>query len=130
MTGIPVEPEFAKPVDRAAVLAEYGLRDDVPLLLVAAGTLGLSPALAVARRLLELDRPFQALVLCGKNEGLRADMEALLAGRGDKFRTLGYSPDMPRLMGAASLLLSKPGGMTTAESLARGLPMVTYWPGQ
>ncbi|HVQ19647.1 MAG TPA: glycosyltransferase, partial [Terrimicrobiaceae bacterium] len=41
---------------------------------------------------------------------------------------LGYTREMPDLLGAATLLLSKPGGMTTAESLARGLPMVILDP--
>jgi processive 1,2-diacylglycerol beta-glucosyltransferase len=97
-------------------------------LLVAAGTLGLSPAVAVVRRLLQLDRDFQAIVLCGKNAELRADVEALVAGREDRFRVEGFTNDMPELMGAASLLLSKPGGLTTAEALARGLPMVILDP--
>jgi processive 1,2-diacylglycerol beta-glucosyltransferase len=35
---------------------------------------------------------------------------------------------MPDLLGASTLLLSKPGGLTTAEALARGLPMVILDP--
>ena len=41
---------------------------------------------------------------------------------------LGFTGEMPDLLGAATLLLSKPGGVTTAEALARGLPMVILDP--
>lgn len=128
VAGIPVEPEFALPVDRAAVLQRYGLQPDRPTLLIAGGTLGLGPAKAVVRRLLQLDRNFQAIVVCGKNDELRRDIRELITGREDRFRVLGYTKEMPDLLGAATLLLSKPGGLTTAEALARGLPMVVLDP--
>jgi processive 1,2-diacylglycerol beta-glucosyltransferase len=128
VTGIPLEPDFARPVDKAAVLREIGLNPERPTLLVAGGALGLSPALAVTRRLLQLDRDFQAVLVCGKNEDLRRDIGELVAGREDRFRVMGYTDRMPDLMGAATLLLSKPGGLTTAEALARGLPMVILDP--
>lgn len=128
VTGIPLEPEFAQPVDRAAVLKSLDLNPDLPTLLVAGGALGLSPAVAVARRLRQLNRNFQAIIVCGKNEDLRRDIGELLAGREDRFRVLGYTDKMPDLMGAATLLLSKPGGLTTAEALSRGLPMVVLDP--
>lgn len=128
VTGIPLEPEFSRPVDRSAVLREFGLSPDRPTLLVAGGALGLSPALAVVRRLLALDRNFQAVIVCGRNEELARDIGQLVAGREDRFRVLGYTDRMPDLMGSATLLLSKPGGLTTAEALARGLPMVVLDP--
>jgi processive 1,2-diacylglycerol beta-glucosyltransferase len=128
VTGIPVEPEFALPVDKDAVLRKHGLQPGRPTLLLAAGTLGLSPAMAVVKRLLLLKREFQAIVLCGKNEELRKDMESLAAGREEQFKVLGFTNDMPELMAAATLLLSKPGGLTTAEALSRGLPMVILDP--
>lgn len=128
VTGIPVEPEFLQPVDAAAVLTRHGLRPNRPTLLVAGGTLGLSPATAVVRRLLQLDRDFQAIIVCGKNEELRADVTQLVQDRPNDFRVLGFTNEMPDLMGAATMLLSKPGGMTTAEALARGLPMMILDP--
>jgi processive 1,2-diacylglycerol beta-glucosyltransferase len=128
VTGIPVEPEFLQPVDRAAVLARHGLRADRPTLLVAGGALGLSPATAVVRRLLQVDRDFQAVIVCGRNEELRAEVTQLVQDRSEDFRVYGYTNEMPELMGAATMLLSKPGGMTTAEALARGLPMMILDP--
>lgn len=128
VTGIPLEPEFTQPVDKAAVLKSMNLHPERPTLLVAGGALGLSPAMAVVRRLLQLNRDFQAIIVCGKNEDLRVDIEELVAGHEDRFRVLGYTSKMPDLMGAATLLLSKPGGLTTAEALARGLPMVILDP--
>lgn len=128
VTGIPVEPEFAQPVDKAAVLQRHGLQPGLPTLLIAGGALGLSPAVAVVRRLLQLDREFQAVIVCGRNEQLQRDIEELIGDRKDRFKVLGYTSDMPDLMGAATLLLSKPGGLTTAEALARGLPMVVLDP--
>lgn len=128
VTGIPIDARFTQPVDRAAVLRSHDLDPDKPMLLIAGGALGLSPATAVVKRLLKLDREFQAVIACGKNSELRKEIEALVAGKEDRFKVLGFTKEMPSLLGAATLLLSKPGGLTTAEALARGLPMVILDP--
>ena len=128
VTGIPVEPAFAHEVDAAAVLTRHGLQPDRPTLLVAGGALGLSPATAVVRQLLQLKANFQAIIVCGRNQEMQDEVSALVADRPGDFCVLGYTPEMPDLMGAATILLSKPGGMTTAEALARGLPMVVLDP--
>jgi processive 1,2-diacylglycerol beta-glucosyltransferase len=128
VTGIPVEPAFAREVDAAAVLKRHGLQPDRPTLLVAGGALGLSPATAVVRQLLQLKANFQAIIVCGRNQEMQDEVSALVADRPGDFCVLGYTPEMPDLMGAATILLSKPGGMTTAEALARGLPMVVLDP--
>ena len=110
VTGIPVEPEFSTPVDREAVLKRHRLDPAKPTLLVAGGTLGLSPASAVVRRLLQLDRDFQAIVVCGRNEELKKEIEALTSSQRDRFQVIGFTAEMPDLLGASTLLLSKPGG--------------------
>ena len=128
ITGIPVDPEFAMPVDAAAVLLRHGLKPGRPTLLIAGGALGMSPASAVVRQILQLDRDFQAIIVCGRNEEMLAEISALVKDRPDDFRVFGYTTEVSDFMAVASILLSKPGGMTTAEALARGLPMVILDP--
>ena len=128
ITGIPVDPEFAMPVDAAAVLLRHGLKPGRPTLLIAGGALGMSPASAVVRQILQLDRDFQAIIVGGRTEEMLAEISALVKDRPDDFRVFGYTTEVSDFMAVASILLSKPGGMTTAEALARGLPMVILDP--
>ena len=128
VTGIPVESEFGAPVDVNAVLERHGLQPGRPTILVAGGALGMSPATAVVRQLLQLERDFQAIIVCGKNEEMQTEIVELLKDRPADFRVLGYTEHMPDFMSIASILLSKPGGMTTAEAVACGLPMMILDP--
>ena len=128
VTGIPVEPEFGNPVDVKAVLERHGLQPGRPTILLVAGALGMSPATAVVRQLLQVDRDFQAIIVCGRNEEMQNEIVELLKDRPSDFRVLGYSKDMSDFMSVASILLSKPGGMTTAEAVACGLPMMILDP--
>jgi processive 1,2-diacylglycerol beta-glucosyltransferase len=128
ITGIPVEPDFGKPVDVDAVLRRHGLQPGRPTFLVVGGALGLSPATAVVRQLLNLDRDFQAVIVCGRNEEMQDDIVQLVKSRPGDFRVLGFTKEIAELMAASTMILSKPGGMTTAEALARGLPMMILDP--
>jgi processive 1,2-diacylglycerol beta-glucosyltransferase len=82
----------------------------------------------VVRQLLNLDRDFQAVIVCGRNEEMQDDIVKLVKSRPGDFRVLGYTKEIPQLMAASTMILSKPGGMTTAEALARGLPMMILDP--
>lgn len=128
VTGIPVEPEFGASVDVNAVLERHGLEAGRPTVLVAGGALGMSPATAVVRQLLQVERDFQTIIVCGKNEEMQNEIVELLKDRPADFRVLGYTKDMADFMSVATILLSKPGGMTTAEAVACGLPMMILDP--
>jgi len=83
----------------------------------------------VAEILVELDkvgRPFQTVVVTGRNQELRRE----LAGMDRKHPThvLGFASNMHELMAVADLIISKPGGLTTSEALALGKPLLILNP--
>lgn len=128
VSGIPVSPLFCAPNDAAATLAMYALRPDVPILLLSAGTAGITSVAHIVERLLRLNVEAQTVVVCGRNEQLRREIDVLVAPQAERFRVLGYTLDMPHLMRVASLFIGKPGGLSAAECMAAGLPMVIVEP--
>jgi processive 1,2-diacylglycerol beta-glucosyltransferase len=126
--GIPVRLDLAEPVDEVEVRRSFGLRPDVPVILVSAGAAGGPYTLNVVRQALRMSQPCQAVVVCGRNAELKQDVEALVAGREDDFVVLGYTTRMSELMRVASLFVGKPGGLSSSECMAAGLPMVIVNP--
>lgn len=127
VSGIPIDPLFSVRYDRAGLRRAYGLEPDMRTLLVSAGAMGVGPAEAIVSRLLQLRHKVQTVVVCGKSEELRSSIVAALKGR-PGFHVFGYSERMHELMQMADLFIGKPGGLTTAEALASGLPMVITAP--
>jgi processive 1,2-diacylglycerol beta-glucosyltransferase len=133
VSGIPIDPAFGPIEDRAALRAEAGFDPKRPLFLISGGALGVSPAAGVLEGLSRLQHPAQAIVICGKKPELQAslekqarEIEASIPGL--KFKILGYTDEMHRWMQMSDLFIGKPGGLTTAESLASGLPMMIVAP--
>jgi processive 1,2-diacylglycerol beta-glucosyltransferase len=133
VSGIPIDPVFCEQKDRAALREKQGVRKDLPMLLVSAGALGVSAAGRIAEVLGQLARPAQIVVICGRNEKLRQDVLDQLNRHPEPvahlhFRVLGYTTEMDEWMKSADLYIGKPGGLTTAEAMSCGLPMVIYQP--
>jgi processive 1,2-diacylglycerol beta-glucosyltransferase len=124
VSGIPVDPVFGEPVDRAAVLAKYQLDPERPILVLSAGVVGGGPVRAMVEQLMLLRSNAQSVVICGRNDELRREIEALVVAQAENFRILGFTNDMPNLMKVATLFIGKPGGLTASEVMAAGVPMV------
>jgi processive 1,2-diacylglycerol beta-glucosyltransferase len=128
VSGIPVRPGLGDAVDREAVLRRYGLRPDRPTLLISAGAAGGAYTQTIVQQTLRMRNDFQAVVVCGRNDQLKSQIEGLVAFNRDRYRVLGYTNDMPDLMRTASLFVGKPGGLSSSECMAAGLPMVLIHP--
>ncbi|MCA0296269.1 MAG: glycosyltransferase [Actinobacteria bacterium] len=126
-SGIPVRSGLTGPMDGGAVRASFGLRPDVPVVLISAGAAGGSYTLQVVRQAMRMTHPFQAVIVCGRNAELKAEVDALVAGR-DEFVVLGFTDRMAELMRVSSLFVGKPGGLSSSECMAAGLPMVIVNP--
>jgi len=128
VSGIPVRSEFGEPVDRDAVLANYELRADLPVIVVSAGAVGAGPAQAIVAQIMNMQHAVQCVVICGTNQRLRQAVEALTFPHAARFRVLGFTTDMPNLVRVATLFVGKPGGLTASECMAAGTPMVIVTP--
>ena len=72
----------------------------------------------------------QVVAIAGRNEKMKKQFEELViaANRQDSVKILEYTDKVPQLMSVSDLVITKPGGLTTTESLAAGLPIVVINP--
>jgi len=132
VSGIPIDPVFQQPVNRVEERLRLGLNPEKPVLLLSAGALGVGPTEYMVERMLNLNSDAQTVVVCGRNDELKQRIVQLVDNRSTRFKVLGYTDEMHKLMKTADIFIGKPGGITTSEAIACGLPMcvVSPIPGQ
>jgi processive 1,2-diacylglycerol beta-glucosyltransferase len=127
-TGIPIHPVFSTPKDRSACLAKHGLVGDRPVVLQLAGGFGVGPIAQIFRAILDVQVPLEVAAITGRNEEARVQLEGIPVPGRHRTKVLGFTKDIDELMAVADLVVSKPGGLTTSETLARGAAMVIVNP--
>jgi len=127
-TGIPIMPVFGDPQSRCKCAAEFNLDPDRKTLLLMSGGTGIGDIEQLAQRLLRMDRDFQVVALAGRNQVLLSTLTELAAGHPRRLFPLGFTGVIERVMAASDLAITKPGGLTTSECLAMGLPMIVVAP--
>lgn len=128
VTGIPIHPDFLRPVDRLAVLRSMELDPALPTLLLMAGGLGMGPLVRSVEAIARLPLPLQVISVAGRNEELKAGVDAIRPENGTRVVSLGFATNMPELLTAADIVASKPGGLTTSECLAKRVALVAVSP--
>jgi processive 1,2-diacylglycerol beta-glucosyltransferase len=128
VTGIPVHPVFSSTVSDALVRQKLCLDPVKPVLLVLAGGLGLPMLEKSVEQLFRLDRPVQILTVAGKNEALRERLNRLTPPPHIRLVNQGYVRNMDELLSISDLVITKPGGLTLSECLAKRRPMLLYAP--
>jgi len=126
VTGIPISSRFSQKLDLLEIRRTYGLRDDIPTLLVLAGGFGMGPVAEILGQLDKVEGHFHTLVVAGRNEELREEL--CIQQRKHPTQVIGYASNMHELMAVAHLIISKPGGLTSSEALAMGKPMLIINP--
>lgn len=126
--GIPFDPSFNVSIDKESVLNKYKLDANLPIVLIMGGGQGLIPVKAIIKSLERSEFPLQIIVVTGVNKKLYKSLKKKLRRFRQKILLLGYVNTINELMGAADLLVTKPGGITTAEALAKRLPLLIVKP--
>jgi processive 1,2-diacylglycerol beta-glucosyltransferase len=128
VSGIPVHPNFLKQRNREELLVKYGLRDTSPVILISAGSFGITPLDEIIDDVAAIGDEFQMIVVCGKNAELEKELKTKQRSEPRLRKVFGFVDFMDELMAVSDLLITKPGGITVSESLARGLPMMFIEP--
>ena len=128
--GIPIDPKFRLAIDVKKIFEKLSLDSSLPCVLMMGGTQGLGPMKEMVRLLDRSSLNLQVMVATGTNAKLFDWLTTRYYRK--KIMALPYVKNIDELMQISSLIITKPGGITTAEALAKGLPMliVNPLPGQ
>lgn len=135
--GIPVMPAFSRREDPSAVRKRLGLAPGRLTLLMVWGGFGVGKPESMVHEVVNALTMFPGttctlVAVCGRNEALRRDLERLKMPGSVELRVTGFVDNIHEWMNACDLLISKAGGLTSAEAMAMGIPMliVDSIPGQ
>jgi len=126
--GIPVEPVFSKHLDKEPLKEKLGLRKDLFTVLVIGGGFGVGPIEDIVRSLGSVSRPVQLIVICGHNEELAKRVGSMEVNKDVTVKAVGFVDNVYEFMEVSDILISKSGGITVSESLAKELPMIVIAP--
>jgi processive 1,2-diacylglycerol beta-glucosyltransferase len=113
--------------ERDAARARFGIRPDERAVLIVAGSWGVGN-LGATWSAVAADGRFTPVVVCGRDERLLREVEALTAQGPGRSIVLGWTDDMPALMVACDVLVENAGGLTSLEAMRVGLPVVSFDP--
>ncbi|MBU1087643.1 MAG: UDP-N-acetylglucosamine 2-epimerase [Candidatus Omnitrophica bacterium] len=126
VTGIPIEDKFAKTTDKNQLRKKLGLELNKFTILVTSGGFGVGPIMKIVEHLDNMPRDLQIAVVCGKNKEMYEHFKTAVFKK--NVQANGFINNMDEFMECADLIISKSGGLTVSESLAKDLPMLIIKP--
>jgi len=131
VVGLPVADRFCQPPGNRHQLREtLNWPQEIPMILLVGGGEGMGPLEKTAHAISEARLPAGLAIVTGRNQKLK---ERLEAERWHPHTFIyGFARNMPELMAAADILVTKAGPGTISEALNASLPMILYshLPGQ
>ena len=127
VTGIPIDPAFSVPADRAACLQRHQILGDRPVVLQLCGGFGVGPVEVVFHSLLEVKRPMDLVVVCGRNAKLKTRLASLPAAAPSRPYSGLHARDRPT-DGLRRHRRYETRWVDQFRSIARGLVMVIVNP--
>lgn len=128
INAMPVMPAFAQAPPRRQCAQALGLDPRATTVLLMGGGAGLGRLDEVAGRLLRQHPELQLIVVAGRNAAALAALRVMAPRYPKRLLAFGFTDQVARLMACADLVVTKPGGLTSAECLAMGVPMIANEP--
>lgn len=133
VTGIPISDRFLINYDKSSIFLDFNLSPNKKTVLFFGGGefgLGKSYTLKVFETFVKDSADLQIIAISGKNQKLKEAFENIVIkyNKEANVHIFEYTNMVPELMSISNLVVTKPGGLTTSESLASGLPIVVINP--
>lgn len=128
VTGIPVHPNFRLEHSKEPILREFGFKD-MPTVMIMGGGWGVFSKEEKVRLLTYVAgwrESIQFLICLGTNEKAKQQLLEEEAFRHPNIHMIGYTNQISKIMDVSDLLITKPGGMTCTEAMAKGIPMLFF----
>jgi 1,2-diacylglycerol 3-beta-galactosyltransferase len=123
VVGLPVGLKFGQESGGKSKWKEkQGLQSDLPALLLVGGGEGMGRVFTIARAIAEARLPAQLLVVAGRNGSLRRRLERVAWEI--PTAVFGFVDNMPELMAASEIIVTKAGPATISEAIVCGLPII------
>ena len=132
-TGIPLSSKFLNTFNRKNIMKELHLNPNKKTILFFGGGefgLGKTRTVEIFEGFVQYCKDMQIIAISGKNEKMRSAFEKIVLKykRQDSILVFEYTSQVPEFMSISDMVVTKPGGLTTTESLASHLPMVIINP--
>ena len=132
-TGIPLSNRFLMHYNKLDIMNSFDLNPDKKVILFFGGGefgLGREQTIKILKSFISHVNNHQIVAIAGKNEKMKVAFESLVSEMhaGEIVKVLSYTNQVPELMSISDLVVTKPGGLTTTESLASGLPIIAINP--
>jgi processive 1,2-diacylglycerol beta-glucosyltransferase len=124
--GIPTDIAFSQWHDENETRERYGITDDAPIVLLMGGGWGPTRMNEVVARLCKSCDPMHVIAATGHDTHVRRRLARLRPLSPVSLHVLGWTKDVAELMRIATVLVTKPGGLTVAEAAMCALPMVIF----
>lgn len=135
VTGIPISDRFQKKYNKDGILEELHLsKEKFTILFFGGGEFGLgkTKTIQIFDNFVKetKNNNIQIIAISGKNPKMKASFEEIVNNNKaqENVVILEFTNKVPELMSISNIVVTKPGGLTTSESLASHLPMVVINP--
>lgn len=125
-TGIPIHPKFNVEIPQAEARAQLGLDINKRTVLLMGGSMGYGNMQKSVESLDGMRDDFQLIIVNGNNKTTRAKIGEMNLHK--RVLNLGFVSNVDVLMDASDCIITKPGGLTTSEALAKRMPMIIVNP--
>jgi len=130
--GIPIDPKFGIEISKSDARSKIGLNPDKFTILVMGGSMGYGDMENTIDELDKINYDFQIISICAGNKEAKSTIDSKIGEYSHTIINYGYTNEVDLFMSASDCIITKPGGLTTSEALAKRLPIIinSMIPGQ